>query len=239
MAVANDRFRKGECSAVGVGGRIGAFLFDVDGVLADTARLHVRAWRSAVTEAGLGFPEAISDALRGVSREGSLRIILGDRTIEPALFDAIVLRKNDIYQALVGGLTARDALPGALALIHVLVKTGFRVAAVSASRNARTVLKAIGMKDMFEAVIDGNLALSSAAARYLFAAHRLNTQPTRCTVVEDAAANIVAARSLGMKTIAVGEAAKDSGADLTVTSLDRFDARRVLETLSGLELSAT
>ncbi len=239
MAATNDRRRSEEDRAAGVDKRIGAFLFDVDGVLADTAHLHVQAWRSAVTEAGLVFPVEVSDALRGRSREGSLRIILGDRSIEPAGFDAIVLRKNDIYQSLVGRLTTRDVLPGALALIHALFEAGVRVAAVSASRNARAVLTAIGMMDVLETLVDGEMSLPGAAERYLRAARRLDTQPTRCVVVEDAAANIVIARGLGMKTIAVGEAARDSGADLTVPTLDDLDARFVLETLSCHALCTT
>ncbi len=197
-----------------------AFLFDVDGVLADTADLHAEAWRRAAREIGIEIPDATIPLLRGRSREDSLRLILGNRDLPTAEFVRVMKRKNDYYVASLEGLTPADALPGAAELLSDLSRKGFRLAAVSASQNARTVLARIGLNLRFERVVDGLVCLPRGQGnRYAFAAAAMRCDPARCVVVEDSHAGIKLACAAGMRVIGIGQAVCDSQANLKLDSL--------------------
>ena len=219
---------------------IGAFLFDVDGVLADTARLHERAWRAIARREGLPFDDAIARELRGRSREESLRRILGNRRVPLARFNAIMEAKNAEYVRLVDGLTAEDTLPGARELLVELNERGIRTAAVSASKNARRVLERLGLSGVsgryppfLETIVDGNDEAVERLHRYLSAAAALRVDPGRCVVVEDSQAGIAAARQFGMRSIGLGTNGQLVGATLVFESLRGVEARHLLHWLRG------
>lgn len=220
-----------------------AFLFDVDGVLADTARLHEEAWRRIAGREGLAFDDSVARDLKGRSREDSLRRILGNRRIPLDRFNAIMAAKNEEYLRLVDGLTPDDALPGARELLADLNERGIRTAAVSASRNARRVLGRLalaadggdGPPYRLEQVIDGNDEAASAGRlhRYLLAAAALRVDPAHCVVVEDSQAGIAAARQFGMRSIGLGEDTQLIGATLVFESLRGIEGRHLLHWLRG------
>lgn len=199
---------------------IDAFLFDVDGVLADTADLHAAAWKRAANESGITVPEAVIPLLRGRSREDSLRLILGHRELPTADFVRVMDRKNGYYVAGLASLTPSDALPGAAELLSDLSRAGIRLAAVSASRNARTVLTRIGLMRWFERVVDGLVEMPRGQSnRYAHVAAAMRCDPARCVVVEDSQAGIELAHAAGMRVIGLGRAVRDSQANLKLDSL--------------------
>lgn len=199
---------------------IDVFLFDVDGVLADTADLHAAAWREAAEEIGIEIPASVIPLLRGRSREDSLRLILGERELPAEDFERVMDRKNGHYVSRLEGLTPGDALPGAAELLSDLSHAGVRLAAVSASRNARTVLTRIGLIHRFERVVDGQVGLPRGQTnRYAHAAVAMRCDPARCVVVEDSQIGVELARGAGMRVIGLGRAVRDSHADLKLDSL--------------------
>lgn len=208
---------------------IRAFIFDVDGVVADTAGFHVAAWRRAVQEQGIGFPESIAESLRGESRRRSLELILGERTISPEQFETIMHHKNEAYVAALSRLTSDACMPGVVRLVGQLRKNKIKVAAVSASQSARRVLELIGASNLFETIVDGRDArFIPEKHRFEIAAAKLEMSPANCCVVEDSLANIVIAKKLGMSAIGVGPAALSNEADCVLETL---------ETLFGCENS--
>jgi len=214
---------------------VDGFVFDVDGVIADTARLHLAAWRRIAEEEGLSFDERVAGELRGLSREASLRRLLDGRQIPPEEFAEITRRKNAYYLAAVESLGACDALPGAEKLVRDLARLGIRCAAASASRNARAVLERVGVRGLLEAVIDGNdeAASKTGLHRFLLAAAAVGVEPGRCVVVEDSAAGAATARSLGMRVVGVGDPAALCAATLVFESLRGVDARILLKWLGA------
>ncbi len=209
---------------------IGAFLFDVDGVIADTAALHTAAWKRLADEEGLPFAEADAHALRGLSRDDSLRRLLKGRVLAYEQFEEWKNRKNDYYVAGLQWLSRKNVLPGLQRFLADLTVRKIRLAAVSASRNARRVLDQVDIFDRFEVIIDG---LDEARARtglhrYHLAAAALRIVPQRCVVVEDSTAGIALARSAGMKTIGLGDPQRLCAADVTLPSFEMANANDLL-----------
>jgi len=204
---------------------IAAFLFDVDGVIADTAPLHAAAWKRLTDVEGLPFDDADAQALRGLSRDDSLRRLLKGRSIPPQQFEEWKDRKNHYYLAGLKSLTSADILPGLQRLLADLADTGMKLAAVSASRNARSVLEQVDISNRFEVIIDGNdeARAKTGLHRYHLAAAAVRHVPGRCVVVEDSTAGIALARSAGMKTIGLGDPRRLCAADLILPSLENFD----------------
>lgn len=227
------------CTAEPAAGRdgatslIGAFIFDVDGVIADTATMHEAAWRQLAEEHGLPFDEAAADNLRGLSREASLRSILGDREVSPETFAEMAEQKNRRYLELLDRLTSEDVLPGVRTLLGDLADMGIKLAVVSMSRNARSVLLRTGIVDAFDIVIDGNdlAGFKSELNRYQRAAKMLRVEPGRCVVVEDSTAGIAAARGAGMRSIGVGDPDRLCAATLVFESLRGVRAATLLQWL--------
>lgn len=185
-----------------------AVIFDLDGVITDTAEFHYRAWQRLADEEGLPFDRQVNERLRGVSRAESLRIILGDRHVSPARFQELLERKNRYYQELLQELTPRHVLPGILPLLDELDAAGIRAAVGSASRNARQVLERLGLLDRFAVIGDGHSVARAKPAPdlFLFIARKLNVSPHGCIVVEDAEAGITAALQGGFWTAGIGPA---------------------------------
>lgn len=199
-----------------------AVIFDLDGVLTDTAELHYRSWQDVTDALGLRFDRRINEQLRGLSREESLRIVLGDRwerTPEPRRVE-IMREKNDRYLARVAEMTPNDVFEGIPALLAALRQAGAALAVASSSRNARVVLERLSLAGVFDAVVDGNDAPRSKPDPQVFtaAAAQLGVPATRCVVVEDAEAGVQAARAAGMRVVGVGPAERVGAADLVVAS---------------------
>jgi len=198
-------------------------IFDLDGVLVDTAKYHYLAWKRLAAEMGFDFKEIDNEKLKGVSRMRSLDILLetgGITLSEPQKEDA-ANRKNAWYVEYLYALDETALLPGSQEYLRLLKENGIRIALGSASRNAPLILKNVNIIDMFDAVIDGNSVSKAKPDPEVFAkgAKALGLAPGFCVVFEDALAGIEAAKAGGMKAIGVGKADIIPGADRYVQSL--------------------
>jgi len=185
-----------------------AVIFDLDGVLTDTIEPHYLSWQKLMDELGVPFDREKNDLLRGLSRNESLEVILGDRSGE---FTAeqkrdITRRKNDLFLDLVAKMSPNDLFPGAGGLLQDLKQRGVPLAVASSSRNAEFVLTQIGAREYFDVVLDANDVPRSKPdpAVFLEAAIRLDVSPERCIVIEDGAAGVEAARKANMTVVGLG-----------------------------------
>ena len=210
---------------------IQALLFDVDGVLADTAKLHKRAWARIASEENWQFDDECAEDLRGLSREDSLRRILNGREIDASLFHQLMERKNQYYVESLRTLRASDALAGVRELISDASNLNLAIAAVSASRNARTVIRGIGLHEDLNAIVDGNTA-SHCENRYVFAAELLGIRRQQCLVFEDSSAGLELARSAGMFTIGLGAHTRGA-ADVVLPSLENCSFKELMRRLDA------
>lgn len=187
---------------------IAAFIFDLDGVITDTAVYHYRAWKRLADEEGIPFTREDNEALRGVSRRESLNRLLKGRDIPEADAEAWMARKNAYYRALIREITPADILPGALAFLKQARARGLALAIGSASRNTKDVLRSLGLLDAFDAIGDGYSVARTKPAPDLFVwvAGRLDLPPGACVVFEDAEAGVEAALTAGAYCVGIGPA---------------------------------
>lgn len=213
---------------------IGAFIFDVDGVIADTAELHHAAWRRLAQEEELQFDAALANQLRGLSRQDSLRRLLGSADVSEERFAELADRKNAYYQECLRDLTKDDVLPGVRPLLNGLAELDIKLAVVSLSCNARAVLLRIGVVDAFDIIIDGRdmIRVRSSLNRFQRAAGILGVEPGRCVVVEDSTAGIAAARAVGMRSVGVGDPDRLCAATLVFESLRGVQAESLVQWLA-------
>lgn len=212
---------------------IRAFIFDLDGVITDTAEYHYRGWKRLADEQGLPFTREDNEHLRGVARRDSLMLILKGRVYLEETLQAMMTRKNDYYLAFIKEISPRDLLPGAKELLEELRAAGYKVALGSASKNAREVLERLGIESLFDAVSDGFSVERQKPAPDLFlhAAHQLGLSPSDCVVVEDAAAGIEAARAGGFQSIGIGPHERVGAAEAIFPSLAGVHLRDLLNAL--------
>lgn len=205
-----------------------AVIFDLDGVITDTAELHYRSWQRLADELGLPFDRAVNERLRGLGRLESLAIVLGDAAARFADVEKqrLAERKNRYYLESVARMTQADLLPGIEPLLAELRSRGMRLGIASSSRNAMAVVERLGIAGCFEAVIDGNAAIRSKPDPevFLLAAQRLGATPARCVVIEDAESGVAAARAAGMKVVGVGPAERVGRADVVVADTSQLRA---------------
>ncbi|TYP97823.1 beta-phosphoglucomutase [Sphingobacterium allocomposti] len=196
-----------------------AVIFDLDGVLVDTAVFHYQAWRHMAKEFNFDFTEAENEQLKGVSRVESLELILkwAEKVVPAEEKERLARMKNTWYLELIDGMKNGDVLPGTIALLTYLRGEGKKIALGSASKNAVRILEKTGILDYFDAIIDGNAVTRSKPDPEVFlkAAEAIGILPADCVVFEDAQAGIAAARSAGMAVIAVDKA----------HALTQYDAR--------------
>ncbi|HAV18302.1 MAG TPA: beta-phosphoglucomutase [Erysipelotrichaceae bacterium] len=184
-------------------------LFDLDGVIADTAVYHFAAWRNLVKKHfNAELPDSLEEKTKGVSREDSLRVILNYLNIQVSdeEFQALSEEKNTAYVQALDHLTKADILPGIGQLIHDLKKHHVKIALASASQNGPIILKKLGLWDEFDAIADPSLVAAGKPAPDIFlaAAKAIDVEPNDCIAVEDSVAGISAINEAGAVSIAVG-----------------------------------
>lgn len=189
-----------------------AVLFDLDGVLVDTAEFHYLAWKRLADELVIPFDRRINHAFRGVGRMDCLDKLLGPhgRFFADEEKRLLADRKNGYYLDLVKTLSPANLASGALQLLTTLKSAsdgGIRIAVVSASKNARLVLSLLGVLPLFDQVIDGNDVTKSKPdpQGFLLAADKLRVPADRCIVLEDAESGIKAACAAGMPALGIGK----------------------------------
>ncbi len=188
-----------------------AVIFDLDGVICFTDKLHYKAWKTVADEQGIYFDEKINDRLRGVSRMASLDIIL-ERAGRAYTLDEkkeIAEKKNSIYVSLLDTMNENDLDDGVKEALDTLRERGTLLAIGSSSKNTKKILEKLGLKDYFDAVSDGtNITRSKPDPEvFLKAAQMLGVEPEDAIVVEDALSGIDAALAGGFKCVGIGEAA--------------------------------
>jgi len=197
-----------------------AFIFDLDGVIVDTAKYHFLAWKNLANELGFDFTEKQNEQLKGVSRVRSLDILLkiGKIELSQEEKDRLLLQKNEEYLTYIEKMTADEILPGIPEALDFLEKNKIPFALGSASKNAGLILEKVGLLNKFTAIVDGN-DVSKAKPDpevFLIAAKRLNTDPEYCIVIEDAVAGIEAAHNAGMFSIGIGDPVHLNAADISL-----------------------
>ncbi len=210
-----------------------ACIFDLDGVVVDTAKYHYLAWKRLANELGFEFSEQHNERLKGVSRMRSLEILLevGGLTFPLEKMEEMAAKKNAWYVEYIKKMTPDEILPGAKEFLEDLRKNGIRIALGSASKNSPLILDRIELKNHFDAVIDGNSVTIAKPAPDIFlsAAKALGVSPQHCIVFEDAEAGIEAAINAGMRTVGIGNPQILSRADFVVPNLIGFTYSKLVK----------
>jgi kojibiose phosphorylase len=214
---------------------IKAFIFDLDGVITDTAEYHYRAWKRMADEEGIPMDQALGDELRGVARRPALERIIGDRPYTEEQILELMDRKNGYYVQMLDEVSPDDLLPGVERLLDELRAAGIATAIGSASKNAATVLSRLGVANRFQAVSDGYSVTAHKPAPDLFlhAAAQLGVEPAEAVVLEDAAAGVEAALAGGFHTIGVGPADRVGAAEVVVDGFADMTLADLLARLDG------
>jgi len=207
--------------------KIKACLFDLDGVIVDTARYHFIAWKEMADELGFDFSEKENELLKGVSRMRSLEILLELGKIYKTEAEKLQLaeRKNQRYLEFVNQMTEAEILPGVTRFIDDLRSNGILIALGSASKNSPLILERIHLREKFDIIVDGN-SVSNAKPDpevFLKCAGLLKVEPKECLVFEDAQAGIDAALNGGMRVIGVGSSENLSYADHIIPGFSQSD----------------
>ena len=196
-------------------------VFDLDGVITDTAVFHYRAWKTLADSLGISFNEELNENFKGVSRAQCLKLLLawGNRQVSEAEFDELLERKNNIYCEYLETLTPANILPGIEACLAMLKEKHIPTALFSVSKNTDTILSKLGLTAAFDAVVTGRDIQHSKPhyEGYLLSAMRLGVDPRLCMMVEDSVAGITGAKAVSMKTLAI-MARNTAGADKCVPS---------------------
>lgn len=199
-----------------------AFIFDLDGVIVFTDKLHYQAWKKIADDMGIYFDSTINNRLRGVSRAESLEIILEryNGTLSADQKIKLMNEKNNIYRELLATMTPSDVSDEVKQTLKELQDSGFKLAIGSSSKNTKFILEKVGLINTFNAISDGNNISNSKPHPEVFlkAGEFLGEQPSECIVVEDAYAGIDAAKAAKMTAVAIGDAYTYDKADYKIKS---------------------
>ena len=185
------------------------FIFDLDGVIVDTAKYHFLAWQNLAKSIDIDFTHEQNEQLKGVSRVKSLEKILewGNKTISEELFTSLMGKKNEEYLSFISKMTDEEILPDVPRVLDYLIEKAQPISLGSASKNARPILEKVNLLSKFDAIVDGN-DVSKAKPDpevFLIAAKHLNMKPEDCVVFEDSVAGVQAANTANMISIGIGE----------------------------------
>lgn len=211
---------------------IRAVIFDLDGVLTDTAEVHYAAWQRLADELGIAFSRDINRRLKGVDRMGSLEIVLerAARAFSAAEKADLCERKNEYYRAQIAHFGPADLLPGALHALTTVRAAGMKVALASASRNAPMLLQQLGIADHFDFVADAAAVTRGKPDPEIFlnAANGLAVPPSACLGIEDAAAGVAAIKAAGMLALGIGDRHELAQADAVLAQIAEFRVETVV-----------
>jgi beta-phosphoglucomutase len=215
---------------------IEACLFDLDGVVVDTAKYHFIAWKALAEELGFKFTLEDNERLKGVSRMQSLEILLeiGNMRFSDREKLAMAEKKNALYVSYIEKMTPEETLPGVERFLQELRTAGIRIALGSASKNAPMILERIQLSEMFDAIVDGN-SISEAKPNpevFLKGAERLGVLPENCVVFEDAIAGIEAAQNANMYSVGIGDPETLGFADMVIPGFDGFTVDKLKKALN-------
>ena len=188
---------------------IKGLIFDLDGVIANTADLHYRAWCKIGDQWGFNLSKAQNEELKGISRKDSILKIANwaGKSFTNEELDAFAFEKNKNYLSYCQTLGTKDILPGVYDFINASMNKGLKLAVGSASKNAKIILQKLGILDLFSIIVDGNMVQNSKPDPEVFikGAEILELEPKSCVVFEDSQAGIQAAINAGMFSVGVGQ----------------------------------
>jgi beta-phosphoglucomutase len=199
-------------------------IFDLDGVIVDTAKYHYKAWKRIADELGFEFTEQHNERLKGVSRMRSLDILLevGNINVDEETKLKLAEKKNNWYVEYISKMDKSEILPGVEDCIKSLKQKNIKTAIGSASKNTMLILKSLDIAHYFDAIIDGNKVTKAKPNPevFLLGAKELGLNPENCVVFEDAEAGIQAAKAAGMMAVGIGSPSILKEADLVVSGFD-------------------
>jgi len=185
------------------------FIFDLDGVIVDTAKYHYLAWKKLANELGFEFTKEQNELFKGVSRKRCLEILLeiGNRKATQKEFDTWMVEKNVDYLKYIENMDASEILPDVPKILEYLKENNIPIALGSASKNAQPILEKVGLLPYFDAIVDGNNVTKAKPDPevFLLAAKHLGVNADDCIVFEDAVAGVEAANAAKMISIGIGE----------------------------------
>lgn len=215
---------------------IKGFIFDLDGVLVDTAIYHYQAWRRMANELGFDFSEKDNEQLKGVGREDSLEKILswGKITLLNDEKERLMHQKNEWYQDLIKSIGPESTLPGVREFLDGASDLSLTIALASSSKNAPYILELTGLTGYFKAVVDGTQIKNSKPDPEIFltAAERIGLEPSELVVFEDAQAGIEAALGGGFRTVGIGNKKNLSEAEMVYKDLSETTPAEVINRLN-------
>ncbi len=210
-----------------------ACIFDLDGVIVDTAKSHYQAWKRLANEMGFDFTEEDNEKLKGVSRVRSLEILLEIGGVEKstAEMEALVAKKNKWYVEDIKKLQPEEILPGVSKFLIELREHGIKIALGSASKNASRILENLSLTNYFDAIIDGTKVSQAKPDPEVFikGAEALGVKAEECIVFEDAQAGVEAAKNAGMLCIAIGSPDSLSGYDYIIPGFEEITYKELIK----------
>lgn len=211
--------------------KIKACIFDLDGVIVDTAKYHYLAWKRLAQELGFEFTEEQNERLKGVSRMKSLEILLeiGNKNFTEEEKLKLAEKKNNWYIEYISKMKEDEILPGAKEFLEIVRDSGIKTALGSVSKNSMTILNNLKLIKYFDAVIDGNKVSKAKPDPevFLLGAREVNIEPKNCVVFEDAQAGIEAAINAGMYSIGIGDAKILNKANFVIKSLKQMTIEKL------------
>jgi beta-phosphoglucomutase len=214
------------------------FIFDLDGVIVDTAKYHYLAWKHLADQLEIPFTEEDNERFKGVSRKRCLELLLemGGMEVSREQFDTWLLEKNEDYLQYISRMDSSEILPDVPRVLEYLRAKNIPMALGSASKNAKAILEKVGLTSYFKTIVDGTEVVRAKPDPevFLIAATRLGIPPSACVVLEDALAGIEAANTAGMYSIGIGDPNVLSGANQVFRDFTQIEPD-FLETLLKLK----
>lgn len=211
-----------------------AFLFDLDGVICDTAKYHYLAWKRLADMLGIPFDEKANEAFKGVSRMRCMELLLefGSLTVGEEEKVRLADLKNEWYVEYLRNFDRSELLPGSLDVLEECRRRGIKTSICSASKNTPLILSRLEIEDYFDAVIDGNKATKAKPDPevFLLGAKELGVLPSECVIFEDALAGVQAGKSENIFVVGVGKPENLPGADIVIEDLSHLDIDSLLDT---------
>lgn len=201
-------------------------IFDLDGVIVDTAKYHYLAWKKLAGELGFEFSPKDNERLKGVSRMACMEILveIGGLSLSEEEKHSLADKKNGWYVEYISDIEEAEVLPGARKFITRLKAAGIKIALGSASKNTGIILTNLKLTDYFDAIIDGNKVSKAKPDPevFLLAAQEIGISPENCVVFEDAKAGVEAAKRAGMRCVGVGTSPELSEADILIPGFENI-----------------
>ncbi|WP_053217582.1 beta-phosphoglucomutase [Virgibacillus senegalensis] len=206
--------------------KIDAVIYDLDGVITDTAEYHFMAWKALADELHIPFDRSFNEQLKGLSRMDSLELILqqGNEPFSEEEKQLLAAKKNEHYQELIQKISPKDLLPGVESFMKEVKRAGIKTGLASASKNAQTVIERLQVTDLLDTVVDAAKVEKGKPDPEVFltAADQLDVPPSHCVGIEDAGSGVQAIKSAGMYAVGVGSKEFLSQADWVIADTSQL-----------------